>query len=143
MARTVRDSKLEKWEQRSKLTPRRRHFRDIGDGVALCYRRGAANSSGTWSVRIRGDKGRYALRSLGIADDFLPADGERILSYRQASTKAIQEAERGPAPSYTVSDAIDDYVSWFKDHRKSLDATEATIDAHIRPAFEDGCLVDG
>jgi integrase len=136
MARTVRDSKLEKWEQRSKLHAKQRHFRDIGDGVALCYRRGAANSSGTWSVRIRGDEGRYALRSLGVADDFLPADGKRVLTYRQASAKAIQDAERGPAPSYTVADAIDDYVAWFKDHRKSVDATEATIDAHIRPAFE-------
>jgi integrase len=73
---------------------------------------------------------------LGVADDYLPADGERVLTYRQACAKAIQEAERGPAPSYTIADAIDDYLAWFKDHRKSIDATEATIDAHIRPAFE-------
>src|SRR5439155_8621242 len=116
----VRDAKLEKWEQRKGLTAGQRHFRDIGDGVALCYRRGAANRSGTWSARIRGDDDRYALRSLGVADDFLPADGKRVLTYRQASAQAIVEAERGPAPSYTVSNAIDDYVAWFKDHRKSI-----------------------
>jgi len=136
MARTVRDSKLEKWEQRSKLTPKQRHFRDIGDGVALCYRRGATNRSGTWSARIRGDDGRYALRALGVADDYIQADGTRVLTYRQASAKAVEEAERGPAPSYTVANAIDDYLTWFREHRKSIDATEATIEAHIRPAFD-------
>ena len=114
MARTVRDAKLEKWEQRSKLKPKQRHFRDIGDGVALCYRRGAASRGGTWAARIRGEAGRYALRAIGVADDYLPADGERVLTYRQASAKAIEEAERGPAPAYTVSNAIDDYLAWFK-----------------------------
>jgi integrase len=137
MARTVRDSKLEKFEQRSKLKPKQRHFRDIGDGVALCYRRGAADRSGTWSVRIRGEDDRYALRSLGIADDYLPADGARVLSYRQASANAIKEAERGPAPSYTVAKALDDYLAWFREHRKSVTETEASIEAHIRPAFLD------
>lgn len=135
MARTVRDAKLEKWEQRSRLQPQRRHFRDIGDGIALCYRRGSANSNGTWSVRIRDSKGRYALRALGFADDFLPADGERVLTYRQANTAAIAEGERGPAPAYTVAEAAADYLAWFRDNRKSIEATEATIKAHILPAF--------
>jgi len=135
MARTVRDAKLEKWEQRQKCAIGQRYFRDMGDGIALCYRRGAAG--GTWSARIRDQKGRYALRSLGMADDFLPADGERVLTYRQASAKAVEEAERGPAPSYTVRTACEDYLAWFRDHRKSLDATEATVKAHILPAFDD------
>ncbi|HEX8741177.1 MAG TPA: site-specific integrase, partial [Casimicrobiaceae bacterium] len=91
MARTVRDAKLEKWEQRSKLKPQKRYFRDIGDGVALCYRRGAANRSGTWAARIRNDQGRYTLRTLGTADDFLPADGDSVLTYRQASARAVEE----------------------------------------------------
>src|SRR5215471_4832018 len=137
MSRTIRDAKLEKWEQRKALANKQRHFRDIGDGIALCYRRGAANRSGTWATRIRASDGRYALRSLGFADDYLPADGERVLTYRQASAKAVKEAERGPAPSYTVGAAIDDYLAWFKEHRKSVDETEATIKAHIRPAFSD------
>jgi integrase len=135
MARTIRDARLEKWEQRKNLKVQWRYFRDIGDGIALCYRRGAAG--GTWSVRIRDTKGRYALRGLGIADDFLPADGDRVLTYRQATAKAIDEAERGPAPSYAVRDACDDYLEWFRDNRKSIDATQAAIDAHIRPAFAD------
>lgn len=137
MARTVRDSKLEKWEQRSKLKPKRRYFRDIGDGIALCYRRGGSDRGGTWAARIRDSKGRYGLRAIGVADDFLPADGKRVLTYRQASAKAVQEAERGPAPSYTVALAIDDYLAWFREHRKSVDETEATINAHIRPSFGD------
>ena len=86
-------------------------------------RRGAANRGGTWAASIRGNDGRYALRSLGIADDYLPADGER-----------------GPAPSYTVGTAIDDYLAWFKENRKSVDGTEATLAAHIRPAFGDRSL---
>ncbi len=140
MTRTVRDSKLEKWEQRSKLKPRQRYFRDIGDGIALCYRRGSSNRGGTWAARIRDGSGRYALRTIGVADDFLPADGARVLTYRQASAKAIEEAQRGPAPSYTVAKAIDEYLAWFREHRKSVDQTEATIAAHIRPAFGDRSL---
>lgn len=137
MARTIRDAKLEKWEQRSKLTAKQRHFRDIGDGVALCYRRGAANRGGTWAARIRGESGKYALRALGVADDYLPADGQRVLTYRQASAKAIEEAERGPAPAYTVDNAINDYLAWFKEHKKSVETTEVAIKAHIRPALGD------
>lgn len=133
MARTVRDTKLEKWEQRSKLKPGRRYFRDIGDGIALCYRRGAAG--GTWSARIRGTDGRYVLRALGVADDYLPSDGDRVLTYRHASAKAVEEAERGPAAPYTVDDACKAYLTWFREHRKSIDATEATINAHILPAL--------
>jgi hypothetical protein len=137
MARTVRDAKLEKWEQRKSLKPKR-HYRDIGDGIALCYRRGAGAALGTWSVRIRGTDGRYSLISLGVADDnVLPADGERVLTYRQACTKAIEEAARGPKSAYTVGDAIDDYMVWFREHRKAVEATEATIRTHIRPALGD------
>ena len=135
MARTVRDAKLETREQRSKRTPKLRHFRDIGDGVALCYRRGAADASGTWSARIRDVSGRYVLRSLGVADDYLPSDGARVLTYRQASAKAIELAERGPISSYTVADAAKDYLAWFAENRKSLETTEATISAHILPAL--------
>jgi integrase len=139
MARTVRDAKLEKWEQRRKLGLRARHFRDIGDGIALCYRRGASDAGGTWSARLREGE-RYTLRSLGIADDFLPADGDRVLTYRQATAKAIELAGRGPAPDYTVSRACDEYLAWFEDHRKSVDATKATIEAHIRPALGDAVV---
>jgi hypothetical protein len=35
MARTVRDTKLETWEQRFRLQIDRRYFRDMGDGIAL------------------------------------------------------------------------------------------------------------
>lgn len=40
-----------------------------------------------------------------------------------------------PAPSCTVKDACDDYLAWFRDNRKSVEATEATVNAHILPAF--------
>ena len=72
MARTVRDSRLEKWEQRRSLKAKQRHFRDIGDGIALCYRRGAANRSGTWAVRVRGQDGRYSLISVSYTHLTLP-----------------------------------------------------------------------
>jgi len=58
-----------------------------------------------------------------------------VLTYRQACAKAIKEAERAPAPAYTVAQAIDDYLAWFREHRKSVDTTEASIEAHIRPAL--------
>jgi hypothetical protein len=39
-----------------------------------------------------------------------------------------------------VGDAIDGYLAWFKEHRKSIEATEATIAAHIRPVFAEDAV---
>ena len=38
----------------------------------------------------------------------------------------------------TVATASRDSLTWFRNERKSLRATQTTIDAHILPAFEGG-----
>ena len=62
-----------------------------------------------------------------------------ILSYSQAQAKArdwFAEQERaGDGAPYTVSQALDDYMAWFREHKKSVRDTELAIEAHIRPAL--------
>lgn len=134
MARTVRDSNLQTREARLKLKLGRRHYRDIGDGLALSYRR-TKSGYGTWAVRIRGDGGRYALRALGMADDFEQADRSRVLDFRQAVKQAEALAKAGiPAlAGLTVAQAAESYLAWYRDHRKAVRETETAIKAHILP----------
>ena len=138
MARTVRDAKLETREARLKLKAGRRHYRGIGDGLALCYRR-TTQSYGTWTVRVRGDDGRYALRAIGMADDHEKADAARVLSYHQANDAARSIAKEGiPALApLTVKQAAERYLEWYREHRKAYDETKATVYAHILPRLGD------
>src|SRR5262245_52333999 len=124
MPRSVRDAKLDSRDARLKLVRGHRYFREIGDGVALCYRRTSA-SYGTWSVRLRGADGKYAMRSMeASADDHERANGVDVLSYFQAQEKARQEAERWRtetgriAAPLTVAEAVRRYLTWFREHRK-------------------------
>jgi len=85
----------------STLTSRRRLPRDGGKrwtrlatGRALGYRR-SSSEAGTWYVRVHTGGSAYRMASLGVADDVLEADGEEVLSYRQALTLASRwEADR-------------------------------------------------
>ncbi len=140
MARGVRDAKLETRAQRLKLVPGARHFRSIGKGVALCYRR-TKDGFGVWAVRIAQENGKYALRSLGTADDHQDADGTNVLSFYQAQEAArkvaaepITEAARS-AEGFTVQEAANQYLAWYRLNRKATRATELVIEAHILPAF--------
>jgi len=75
------------------------------------------------------------LQRLGSADDYTEADGVNALTFDQAQEKARELAAHRPAPAYTVGEAIDDYMAWYRENRKAVEATEATIRAHIRPAL--------
>jgi integrase len=107
--------------------------------LALRYRR-TAQGYGVWYARIVDDRGNAREPRIGTADDYADADGKSVFDWKQAQAQARKLAERGPAPSYTVANAIDDYLAWFGEHRKSVEATEATIKAHIRPSLGD-CTV--
>lgn len=134
MARSPRNAKLDTRTSRLKLDRRKWHQATLEPGLALRYRR-TAHGYGVWYARIVDAAGRATEPRIGTADDFADADGIGVFDWKQAQAEARKLAERGPAPSYTVKDACDDYLAWFREHRKSIDATEATIKAHIVPAF--------
>lgn len=134
MARTRRSGKLDNRSARlDKTDPQEWHQCTLEPGLALRYRR-TAQGFGVWYARIQGQPSDPRI---GVADDYADADGINVFNWKQAQAKARELAERGPTPSYTVASAIDDYLAWFRENRKSVDATEATIEAHIRPAFVD------
>jgi integrase len=140
MARSVRDARLDRREARLKLKRGVRHYREVGDGLALCYRRTTAGY-GKWSVRLRDEDGKYALRPLAAADDHEDANGVDVLSYFQAQDQARKAADRWRtesgkiAPPLTVAQAAENYRNWFRQHRKSVQATESAINGHILPAL--------
>jgi len=134
MARTLRSGKLDKRTSRLDKTERGKWYQaTLEPGLALRYRR-TAQGIGVWYARIQGAK---TDPRIGVADDYADADGLNVFDWKQAQAKARELAERGPAPSYTVAKALDDYLAWFREHRKSIQETEASIEAHIRPAFVD------
>lgn len=146
MARTVRDAKLDSRERRMKLAVGTRHWRGIHEGLALGYRRGV-QGAGKWIVRLREANESYALRTLGVADDYSEADGHTVLTFKQAQQAAqakAQEAARNqgvlPRDSATVADAAKAYMKWFQLHRKSAKETQYTIDVHILPELGDVSL---
>ena len=142
MAHTVRDANLESREARLRLKKEARHWTRIHSGLSLCYRRGPGGS-GTWSARLLLESGRYALKSLGVADDYADADGRKVLAFKDAQKAALAyEAEEqrsggGLDRKLTVKKAADDYLDWFRSHRKGVAMAESAIRTHILPAFGD------
>ncbi len=142
MPRTVREAKLETRSARLKLVPRPEpYWRCIHEGAHLGYYRGVR--SGKWVARFRSagseSKG-YLKRTLGEADDYAEADGERFLDFRQAQGAARSWFEEvttggGKRGSFSVANALDDYMKSFRG--KSVDATRSRIEAIIKPELGD------
>ena len=146
MARTVRNPNLDSRDARGKLNAGVKHWGQSGElGLHIGYRRGPRG--GTWYAR-RMANGAYVLMTLGAADDKTDADGDVVLSYRDALTKArawwqresrlelgLADQRSGP---YTVAAACDDYLEHFRAKgAKSEYATKRTIEVHIRPVLGD------
>src|SRR4030095_12840 len=120
MPRKVRDASLETRTARGRLKVRHKpYFRLIEPGLHLGYRK-LASGPGTWAVRRYAGAGSYTVENLRtsdgglvLADDYSDADGDRVLSFAQAQYKA-----KGPrakaAGSYTVADALDDYLAFLE-----------------------------
>lgn len=140
MARTVRETKLETRAARLRLGPRSEpYWRVIHEGAHLGYYRGKRTSKWVARFRAAGSTANgYRKRTLGEADDFAEADGERFLDYRQAQLEArawFEELARGAGTRgiYTVADALDDYMRGFRG--KSVAATRSRVEAIIKPAL--------
>lgn len=141
MARSARDSKLEVRAQRVRLTEEHRpYWVVIGQGLYLGYRKGI--KGGAWIVRYYED-GKYITQKLGKADDFQEANDVDILNYFQAQTKAREFAENKEkgkiaevnSNKFKVFDACENYLKWFKAHRKSYSVTQNVIQTHILPTL--------
>lgn len=109
------------------------------------YRR-TVEGSGTWSARIAGEDGRESYHKLGEADDNQDAHGDTVLTFAQAQERARKlsmEAKAAPTGKpVTVKEATAVYLEWFRNNRKSIRETEATIAAHILPTWGDKLLID-
>src|SRR5262245_48322195 len=113
-----RNTTLESATRRRKLPIRKKPFyQRIATGCQLGYRRNS-NGVGSWSVRVH--RGGIAwLKKIGDADDLEAADGEHVLSFWQAVSKARELARPdhgmhgadSSAAQLTVRDAIDLYSS--------------------------------
>jgi integrase len=122
------------------------YWRFIAEGRHLGYRphRGTADL-GTWCARLYVGGRSYIYSTLGTADDRAPADGDAVLTYRQALEKAQawcdgeERKAKGLAPrepaSYTVAQCMTDYLGWYAAHRKALGSARLAVEAHILPAL--------
>src|SRR6516165_2376688 len=103
MARMIRDAKLETRKARDRLPVQKAKekavaWRTIIPGkLALGYKKTDAKLPGLWVARryIGKDKGGapYRFETIGFADDYADADGERFFSYSQAFALAGKEKE--------------------------------------------------
>jgi integrase len=143
VARTVRDAKIETREGRRKLLPRGKpYYRLIEQGEHLGYRK-PKQGPGQWLARhyVGGPKD-YEFTPIGHADDLSDADGVLIRSFKQAQDRArdvMVERARAKVPArptpLTVAMAIEGYLDWLKENRKSGDDAEYRAQALIIPAL--------
>lgn len=139
MARTVRDANLEKREARRRLLPRAKpHYRVLEEGLHLGYRR-LKSGAGNWVARHYIGNQKYAVETIGPADDLSDADGVKILSFSQAQAKArelmVERANKaaGKSGPLTVKVAVDSYIEFLEAKRKSAQFSRYAADAFILP----------
>ena len=121
MPRSQRNASFEKRSARFRtLAEGKEHWTPCDEGVHLGYRRGKTKS--TWYLRRYLGAGRYEQRPIGLADDYQEADGDDVLTYYQAQTRAKARAstalkEGRPLPRrrrYTVADAVEAYLEHYR-----------------------------
>jgi len=150
VARTKRSAKLDTRTARLKLSAGKGHQEPLAPGHYLIYRRSRKGGAGSWMARWAHD-GRFVQAKLGLADDFMDADGIAFFTYTEAQEKArawfklraqealaIESGEVVHRGSYTVADAIQDYlVDAERRGIKGLLITKQTARAHILPVLGD------
>jgi integrase len=139
MARTVRDTNLEKREARRRLQARAKpHYRVMEQGLHIGYRR-LKTGAGNWVVRHYVGDQKYMVERIGPADDLSDADGIKILSFSQAQAKArelmVARAHKsvGKTGPITVKAAVDAYIEFLEAKRKSAQFSRYAADAFILP----------
>jgi len=149
MARTVKDAKLDSRNARDKLKPRTRPYYKmlIPGTLHLGYRRrrGGKGAQGRWLARCyvgmdAKGVGRYREKDLGLADDFMDADGVAILNYAQAQKRTLEwrsdkaaDGQQAPVGPLTVRSAIDRYLKSLEHAGRSVADARIRADLHILP----------
>jgi integrase len=79
----------------------------------LGYQRKTAGGEGRWVLRVYGSDRKYRIEELGKADDVREADGDKILTYKQATAKARLLVGASPKKQsrLTVKEAFEHYVA--------------------------------
>jgi len=128
------DSKSARRQLKARTSP---YWKPIDPGFSIGYRKN--KNTGTWFAR-RFVNGEYLIHRIGATDDNHEANGIDVLSFTQARKRASQyedilehvEVPQHPA-LFTVSDAVKDYLEWYKANRKAYEHTDYMCGAHIIP----------
>src|SRR5262245_24268700 len=144
MARRVIDKTLDSREARRRLKIRGKpYYRTIERELHLGYRRLGGGQAGTWVARHYVGEQQYEVKRIGAADDNSDADGVAILNFWQAQEAArkamVERAHRahGKHGPVTVADAMDDYLAFLENNRKSGADARYRDRAFIRPTLGD------
>ncbi len=131
MARPVSEYRIQDRAARGRLPARAKpYWRALSQGAHLGYRRGKLK--GSWVARYY-DPARtdYVTSVIGEADDLRDANGEDILSFKQAFDKALHWIDLSTRPGagasdpdMSVGDAVQAYVA-ARDARRSSQAGRA------------------
>jgi hypothetical protein len=146
MSKTVREKRLDSAAARAKLKASGKpYWRAIDTGLHLGYRKGLAG--GRWVVRrYLGDE-KYAVETIGTADDHSPADDDSVLDFFQAQRKAREVAAAAKTPAgrapFTVAVAMDAYFERLEhEGSKSLADARGRARIHILPPLGDKLVAD-
>lgn len=149
MARTKRSAQLDSRNRRLALEAGKEHSEPLAAGCYLIYRR--AEGGGAWWARwYDSDTKRKQRTVLGSADDYIDADGVRVLNWEQAQKKAGEWfRERGRLAHlkatgevisdkpFTVADALADLQDDIKRRRRPVVTAEGYSRTRIIPALGD------
>ena len=116
MPRRPRNYTLESRESRTKLKARREpYWFTVKAGLAVGYRKHRGSAGGSWIVRRRVGS-RYAIQSVGPADDHQDADGKTVFSYEQVLESAFtpDQASATPEGKMTLAQVVDAYLLAFQ-----------------------------
>ena len=111
MAPRLRSPTLETRTARLKLKVRRKpYFLSVAPGISLGYRRNLG--AGSWLVRCADGKGGAWTQGFATADDFEDADGNSVLDFWTAQTRAREQVRgKGASKPITVAEALDEYTA--------------------------------
>ena len=144
MARSLRDSRLDTREARSRLKPRGKPYwrldRARAGILATAVSRAAPGRGACGATSAA--RPTASRRSSGVADDYAEADGVTVLSFAQAQ-RAVQACKPKPeGGALTVRAAIEQYLTHLSDSGKSIDDARYRVDALILPALGDIAVAD-
>jgi integrase len=142
MSRVLRNTLLENRTARARLKPRAKPYKaKIQPGLDVGYRP-AKKGAGSWLAILYLGQQRYHFASIGTADDHADADGLTIFSWGMAQEEARKIAAKraneaagvvsGKGP-LTVAHVLETYLSWLKNHGKSVQSARYCADALIIP----------